>query len=124
MLRACARLLRPGGRTALFTITVAEGLDAAMHRRAARAGPRAVVSRYPTGDLLRRAGYVDVRELDVTEDYRRTAEGWLVQTEKHRDGLRVVDPAAYDERVTDLREAVAAITDGLLRRTLLVATAP
>ena len=121
MLRACARLLRPGGRTAFFTITVADGLDPGAHRRAVRAGPRAVASRHTMGDLLRRAGYGRVRERDVTEDYGRTAEAWLVHTERHRAELRGVDAAAYDDRVSDLRTALSAISDGLLRRSLLVA---
>lgn len=72
-------------------------------------------------DLLRRAGHSEVRELDVTEDYGRTAEAWLVHTEQHREELRPVAAAAYDERVADLRTALGAINDGLLRRTLLVA---
>lgn len=76
------------------------------------------------GDLLRRAGYRDVEDRDVTEDYARTAAAWLEHTTSRRDELRATDPEAYDQRVTDLRDALSAIGDGLLRRSLLVATAP
>ena len=47
MLRACRRILRPGGRTAFFTIHPATGLTATQRRRASRDGPIAVATARP-----------------------------------------------------------------------------
>ena len=121
MLRACRRLLRPGGRVAYFTITVADDLTPAKRRRAVHAGPRAVSSKAPQADLLRRAGFADVDETDVTDDYLRTIESWTLENERRRDDLRAADPEAFDERMADTWEALHAARDGLLRRSLLVA---
>ena len=124
MLRACRRLLRPGGRTAFFTITVTEGLSPALHRRAVHQGPRAVASSRPQPALLRRAGFTDVVATDVTDDYLQTSEAWVAENERYRDELRPPDPEGYDQRLDDNRMGVAAIRDGLLRRWLLVARRP
>lgn len=123
MLRACRRLLRPGGRLAFFTIFVAPGLPRDQHRRAAAAGPPE-----PTGpdiaDLLRRARFVDVIEVDRTTDYATTARAWLDARLRHRDELRPVDPSAYDDRIARGRGVIPFIEAGLLRRSLFVARRP
>ena len=77
VLRACHRLLRPGGRLAFTTIHVAADLDAARHRRAVRAGPWQVATRRPYPELVVQAGFGDVVDIDVTEDYARTQRAWL-----------------------------------------------
>lgn len=124
MLRACRRLLRPGGRIAFFTITVAEDLPPTRHRRAVRDGPRAVASARPQAELLRRAGFDDVAETDVTDEYLRTSEALMTETERHLDQLRAPDPATFDSRLGDQRRTLNAIREGLLRRSLLVASRP
>ncbi len=124
MLRACRRLLRPSGRIAYFTITVAPDLPAARHRRAVRDGPRAVASTRPQDELLRRAGFVDVSETDATDEYLRTSEALVVENERHLEQLRAPDPATFDQRLTDQRAMVVALREGLLRRSLLVGSRP
>jgi cyclopropane fatty-acyl-phospholipid synthase-like methyltransferase len=123
VLRAGRRLLRPGGRLAFFTISVADGLSAADRRRAAAAGPPS-----PDGphlsDLLGRAGFTDVDEVDVTADYLTTSRAWLAARLRHRDAVRPVDPQMYDDRLDKGRASIAAIEDGLLRRSLHVARTP
>jgi cyclopropane fatty-acyl-phospholipid synthase-like methyltransferase len=123
VLRASHRLLRPRGRLAFFTISVTPGLASADRRRAVAAGPPA-----PTGpdltDGLRRYGFIDVREIDVTSDYLETARAWRAARIRHRDELRPVDPEVYDERLDKGEQAIAAIEAGLLRRTLHVAHTP
>lgn len=74
--------------------------------------------------MLRKAGYVDVSETDVTDEYRATAQAWSDAAEQHRDELRASDPALFDERQRGRRNEVAAIDDGLLRRSLLLAVRP
>jgi len=70
---------------------------------------------------LRRYGFVDVREIDVTSDYLETARAWRAARIRHRDELRPVDPEVYDERLEKGEKAIAAIEAGQLRRTLHVA---
>ena len=121
MLRACRRLLRPGGRLAFLTILVAPDLPARLHRQAVAAGPPAVTTP-DLPDLVDRAGFSEVRTTDVTGDYLETARDWLAARERHHDELRPLDPAGYDERVSRGRAAIRAIEEGLLRRSLVVAT--
>jgi cyclopropane fatty-acyl-phospholipid synthase-like methyltransferase len=120
VLRASRRLLRPGGRVAFHTISVTPGLSRADHRRAMRAGPPAADDKGGS-ELLARAGFIDVREYDVTEQYAATARAWREARLRHRDELRPLDPAAYDDRIARGAEAIAAVGAGLLRRTLHVA---
>lgn len=89
-----------------------------------RAGPRAVASVHPPAELMRRAGYAEVTETDVTDEYLRTQESWTAANERRSDELRAADPDGFDERMADTRETLAAIRDGLLRRSLVVASRP
>ena len=123
MLRASRRLLRPGGRLAFFTITVTPGLSRADHRKAVAAGPPAITGP-PTTELLTRAGFVDVHEADVTAGYLDTTRAWRAARIRHRDELRPVDPAVYDDRLARGEGAIAAIEAGMLRRTFCVARRP
>lgn len=124
VLRACRTLLRPGGRLGFFTITVAAGLSKRQHRRAARAGPRAVSARRDTASLLRQAGFVDIAETDVTPEYRLTIQAWFDAAESHRRELERTDAALLEEQQRDRRLMLAAVTEGLLRRSLLLAVRP
>jgi cyclopropane fatty-acyl-phospholipid synthase-like methyltransferase len=121
VLRATRRLLRPGGRTAFVTILIAPDLPRRLHRQAAAAGPSAATTPDLTA-LVDRAGLAAVRIEDVTADYLDTARAWLAARERHRDALRPLDPADYDERVARGRAAIIAIEQGLLRRSLVLAT--
>ena len=122
MLRACRRLLRPGGRLAFFTIEVAPGLPPDLHRRAVAAGPPTPAGPDVAG-LLRRARFVDVVAEDRTPDYLGTARAWLAARLRHRDEIRPLDPPTFDLRIADVEAAIPAIEEGLLRRMLYVARA-
>jgi cyclopropane fatty-acyl-phospholipid synthase-like methyltransferase len=125
VLRACQRLLRSGGRLAFTTIHVTPGLDVARHRRAVRAGPWHVATRRPYADLVAQAGFCDVSEADVTEDYARTQRGWLEAHEAHADELRLLtSDQEFALGQAERRRTRAAIDEGLLRRSLITATAP
>ncbi|MFC5993804.1 hypothetical protein ACFQE5_06205 [Pseudonocardia hispaniensis] len=125
MLRASRRVLRPGGRTAFFTIVVAPGLSPAGRRRAAQAGPPAVTSRGRYRDMLWSAGFVEVEEQDVTATYLDTARAWLRGIEEAADDLAAIEPPrVVADRLTRRREVVAAIESGLLRRSLLLGVRP
>ena len=122
VLRACHRLLRPGGRMAFTTIHVANDLDASRHRRAVRAGPPQVATRRPCPELVAQAGFRDVLVLDVTGDYARTQRAWLEANESRADEVRrIVSDPEFAIAQADRRYALAAIEDGLLRRSLITA---
>ena len=72
VLRACRRLLRPGGRIGFYTIVESPGLSPAARRRARAAGPRAVAIRSVHQRLLRAAGFKDITEIDVTPAFAAT----------------------------------------------------
>ena len=108
---------------AFLTILIAPDLPRRLHRQAAAAGP-AVATTPELTALTERAGFAGVQVTDITADYLDTARAWLAARERHRDELRPLDPADYDERVSRGYAAIAAIEQGLLRRALVVAARP
>jgi hypothetical protein len=125
VLRASRRLLRPGGRTAFFTIHPTPGLSPRLRRRAHRDGPVAVASHLTGRKLLERAGFVDVEEIDRTPEFVTVAQAWVDQCADHRDALaELLGADEVDQRQTERRIQLQATRDGLLRRSLLVATNP
>src|SRR5205807_2624904 len=117
------RLLRPGGRLAFTTIHTPDDLTPAQHSLAGVAGPPAVAGADPA-ELLARAGFGNVRSWDVTPDYLATSTAWRAARLRHRDALRPLDPATFDDRVERGRREAEALRNGLLRRTLYVAVRP
>jgi hypothetical protein len=125
VLRASRLLLRPGGRTAFFTIHPTPGLDARRRRRAHRDGPVAVASHVPPHELLTRAGFTDIEETDCTAEFATVARAWIDQWDRHRDALaELLGAEEVDQRQRERRIQLRAVEDGLLRRTLLVALRP
>jgi cyclopropane fatty-acyl-phospholipid synthase-like methyltransferase len=123
VLRACHRLLRPGGRLAFTTIHVAPDLDAARHRRAVRAGPPQVATRRPYPELVAQAGFRDIDAIDVTQDYARTQRAWLEANElRAAEVRRITSVHEFATAQADRRFAQSAIEEGLLRRSLITAT--
>ncbi len=123
MLRACRRFLRPGGRTAYFTIFTTPGLSKRAHRRAVRLGPRAVGSDREQPELLEAAGFAEVVATDVTTDFLETARRWVRYASKFEGQLRrTLGDALFDEQQTDRTKMIAAIEEGLLCRALFEGT--
>ncbi|HVE18779.1 MAG TPA: hypothetical protein VNB52_06830 [Ilumatobacteraceae bacterium] len=76
-------------------------------------------------ELLRRAGFVDVTEVDGTEEFRAVATEWIDQWDGHRDALTAVyGEPEFESRQHDRRMQLRAVEDGLLRRSLFVASRP
>jgi hypothetical protein len=125
VLRACRRLLRPGGRTAFLVIHVAPGLSPSDRRRAVLTGPRAVDSRRQPAELAVQAGFVEVEEIDVSAEYLQTARGWFEHSWRFADELRqVLGPLEFEQKQSERRAAIQAIEEGALRRALVVGRRP
>ncbi len=125
MLRACRRLLRPGGRTGFFTIFVTPGLSKRDNRRAVRLGPRAVSADRTQTALLEGAGFIDVEETDVTPAFLQTAKRWLQFSHRLEGPLREsLGDEFFESQQADREAIIGAVEAGLLSRSLFVATAP
>jgi sarcosine/dimethylglycine N-methyltransferase len=125
VLRACRRLLRPGGRMAFTTIYVPDDLTPQQHRRGIRAGPWQVATRRPYPELVAQAGFADVVEIDVSNDYATTQRAWLEQNEANADAMReLMSDDDFKLAQQDRHRALDAITAGLVKRSLFSATAP
>ena len=125
MLRASRLLLDAGGRTAFFTIHPAPGLSPSQRRRAHRDGPVAVAAHLPHRQLLQRAGFIDIEEIDYTAEFATVASAWIERNDHHHDHLvGLIGLADYEQRQRERRIQLRAIEDGLLRRSLLTATRP
>lgn len=125
MLRASAQLLKPGGRTAFFTIHLTPGLSADDIERAAAAAPPAVVENLAPDRLLVDAGLTDVEAVDVTADFREIQNAWYQQWQRHAAHLRkLLGDEVFDDRQEERERTLGAIDDGLIRRTLCSATRP
>jgi hypothetical protein len=125
VLRACRRLLRPGGRAAYFTIFTTPGLSRSDHRRAVRLGPRAVGSSRGQAELLEAAGFASIGVIDVTGDFLQTARRWRRHAAELERELRMtIGDALFDQQQTDRAEMIAGVEEGLLSRALLVGSRP
>jgi hypothetical protein len=76
-------------------------------------------------ELLRRAGFVDLAELDGTDEFRAVAKAWIDQWDEHRDALiKVYGESEFEARQHDRRNQLRAVEDGLLRRSLFIGSRP
>lgn len=110
---------------AFTAIEQTPGLSAAQRRRAAEAGPPDVLVRTSYESLLRSAGFSEVTVDDLTAEYRDTLSRWATAHEANADGVAAaMGPADAAERLANRYRTMAAVDDGLLRRSLYVATRP
>ncbi len=123
MLRASRRALRPGGRTAFYTIFTPPDLSDRDYRRAIRLGPPGVASRRRAQqELLRSAGFVDISETDLTAEFLRITRERLAARERHAAALRRSEgEPQFEQKQAEDRAQIKAIEAGLLRRSLFVA---
>ncbi len=122
MLRACRRILHPGGRLAFLTIQPTPGLDPARRRRANGVGPPAVAVPTSYESLLGTAGFAAITASDVTTEYEATQRRWIDATDRHEPAIRAATgDDAFDERLATRHRTLRAIRDGLLSRYLYTA---
>lgn len=125
LLRACADALKPGGVMAFTTIYIAPGVSERDYQRASRIRGRGAACRRSTGELLTAAGFVAIRERDVTREFARTTRAYVDAVGAHEDALRrewgqdVFRQSSYERRAT-----LGLIEQGILKRGLYVARRP
>lgn len=74
---------------------------------------------------LQAAGFVDVEEIDLTAEFLATARRAVEFQRRFERELREANgDAGYEEDLADQEGIVAAVDEGLLRRSLLSATRP
>ena len=94
---------------AFQVIHTAPELSERERRRAHRSGPWAVSSRHTPGELMRRAGFIDIVVVDQTEGFRATAAAWIREWDAHRDELvAMFGGAEFDTRATGTDRATAS----------------
>jgi hypothetical protein len=99
------------------TIEAAPGLSATERRRVAGAGPSAVLTRTSYAGLLASAGFADIDHTDVTAEYRETQQAWTEAMRRRAAGIgAAMGRQAFEQRLADREAALAAVDDGLLRR--------
>jgi ubiquinone/menaquinone biosynthesis C-methylase UbiE len=124
VLRECRRVIRTNSRMVFSVISIAPGLSAAEHKRAASAGPPFVETGIAYPVMLKRTGWEIVESVNVTPEYETTLRTMLGAEEAHADDLAELwGDAELSERMTRRRNALEAVESGLLRRDLF-ATAP
>ncbi len=123
MLRACGRLLRPGGGIAFYTIFISPGLSESAYRRALKRGPARVASRRREHqELLRSAGFLGVSETDLTAEFLRITRQRLEARDRHAADLRQsLGDSEFEQQQSEAWAQIEAIEAGLLRRSLFVA---
>ena len=122
MLRACREVTKPGGRIGGYTIHTPSGLDRDAAKRASELGPSEVGAGQSPADLLRAAGLVVIVDEDVTDAVRETLEAFRVAMDELEDDLRREEgDAVFEEWQERQSNRVQGVSEGLLRRSLLVA---
>ena len=124
MLRACRRVLRPGGRVAFFNIFISHQAPEEEQRRFARVNP-SQYSRAEQAGLLRSAGFVNIEETDVTPEYLRVQHALYQANDRHaRDLRKALGAPRFEESQANRQRTLRGIEAGVLRRALFVAERP
>ena len=125
MLRACNRVLKAGGLISFGVIAVADDLSDDETDQAADAGPVHVEAGPGYPELMAAAGFESVELTDVSDEYLATSAAWVREWDAESVELeQLVGTDDFAERQTSRRQAIEAISDGLLGRYLISAIRP
>lgn len=109
---------------AFHVIFVASGLSERDRDRAVAAGPAYVLASGSYPDLLAFAGFGEIDELDLTDQYLTTAAAWLHEsTGAAKQFEEIFGIEEFRQGQQEREEALAAIEGGLLKRSLFAAQA-
>ncbi len=119
VLKACGRVVRPGGKMVFSVILVSPDLSAADYEQAVAGGPSFVETAvsYPT--MLRQAGWEITDHVDLTAAFLASV-GRLLQLEEARaeEIEEVMGATRAAEQFARRRASLRALERGLLRREL------
>lgn len=125
MLRACRRVLKPGGRIAYYTIFISHEIPEDARRRIGKVARPGLYTRAEQQGLLRSAGFVNIEETDVTDEYLHVERALHEANERHARSLRKsLGEAKFEEAQSNRKAALLGIEGGVLRRSLFVAERP
>jgi hypothetical protein len=109
---------------AFHVISVAPGLSERDKTRAVVAGPPYVSASGTYPDLLAGAGFGEIDELDLTDQYQQTAAAWLHESTRAAKQLEeIYGIEEFRESQQEREKTLAAIEAGVLNRSLFVAQA-
>jgi hypothetical protein len=109
---------------AFHAIYIAPALSARNRDRAVEVGPPRVAASASYPDLLTLAGFGEINEVDLTDQYRTTAAAWAHECARSAEQLKEISGIEeYQQSQQDREEALAAIDSGLLKRSLFTAQA-
>lgn len=110
---------------AFTTIYIAQGVTERDYRRAMRARGPGIAERRTMIELCERAGFVRVRERDLTADFMRTTRTYMEMAARYEDELRAAwGDARYEESQSSRRATLRLVSEGIVRRGLFVGVAP
>jgi len=122
VLRACRRVLKPGGRIAYFNIFITHDIPEEERRRLRDVLGAERYTRAEQQGLLRTAGFTNIEETDATPEYERIQRLLYEANARHAPALRRVRGAAvFDDRQASRKRTLENIRNGVLRRSLFVA---
>ncbi len=120
MLRACYRVLKPGGLISFLVIAAAEGLSDDLARAAVAAGPDHVVTEPSYSALMESAGFDAVKVTDVTDAYVTTLADWIREWNSESMELKgLIGASEFSERQTHRQGALEAAGREILGRYLI-----
>ncbi len=115
-------MLKPEGRIAYYTIYVPPDLSDADYRGVTKFWPSAATRRREPSEMLRSAGFIDVKETDVTKQYTKTARRWLEGRRRYFDELKdALGEDSLNGKINEGQATLGALKSGLLKRSLLTA---
>ena len=125
MLRACRRVLKPGGLISFLVIAVADGLPAEEIDRVLDVGPEHIGTGDGYPSLLQAAGFEGVDLVDVTDEYLATQAAWIHEWDTESFDLeQLLGADEFAERQSRRRRELATIRAGSMRRYLISAVRP